>query len=64
MRLPYTIFTVARELRFQINVGCAIGVAAGGAVAPRIQDWQSTKNRRLAGPIPYVLLELLHNEKL
>jgi len=44
-----------------------IGVARGywGAITPsRIQDWQSTKNRRLEGPIPYVLLELLLNKKL
>jgi len=42
------------------------GDAGGGAIAPRIQDWQSTKNRRLEDPIPYVpvLLERLLNEKL
>jgi len=27
-----------------------------GASPPRIQDWQSTKNRRLEGPIPCVLI--------
>ena len=32
--------------------------------SPRIQDWQSTKNQGLEGPTPYVLLELLFNEKL
>jgi len=26
-----------------------------GGSPPRIQDWQSTKNRRLEGPISYVL---------
>jgi len=36
----------------------------GGGNTPRIQEWKSTKNRRLEGPIPYVLLELLLNEKL
>jgi len=50
---------------FDFHIGVARGAeGALGAIAPRIQDWQSTKTRRLEGPIPYVLLELLFNEKL
>jgi len=48
-----------------INYNVHIHIICVGAIAstPRIQDWHSTKNRRLEGPIPYVLLELLLNEK-
>jgi len=41
----------------------ATGVVRGNWGPPRIQDWQSTKNRRLEDPIPYVLLQLLLNEQ-
>ena len=40
-----------------------IGVARGNVGPKKIQNWQSIKKRRLQGLIPYVLLELLLNEK-
>jgi len=47
--------------RHRRNQGWALGAIAP---TPTIQEWQSTKNRRLEGPIPHVPLELLLNEKL